>query len=216
MALHTHTDNLFIHNYKTKIPQDTCRIKPWNDPWYYVFLLSPGSSGRNTKQELAPPSRLPRWANPAWTVEPHQPILSSYFPVCQVPGKHAWPLLTVIPQSIPHHTVSKYSVCPCFKTFKLDYIFAGANAYSLVPAAPSAPWLITAASSTSARPALKESSFLITNPLSVSDVSCLEATFLHGWPCTHKAMRDVSRLVQAMPTSLSDGTGLNLLVHVSL
>lgn len=71
-----------------------------------------------------------------------KPVPSSYFSISPVPRKYTWPLLTVIPQSIPHYTVPKYSVCPHFKTFKLDYVFPGANAYSLMPAArlPSDWW----------------------------------------------------------------------------
>lgn len=67
------------------------------------------------------------------------PILSSYFPISQAPRKHSWPLLTAVPQYIPYCTVSKYSACPCFKTFKLAYIIFVANAYSLMPAALSPP-----------------------------------------------------------------------------
>lgn len=100
----THTQNSFIHNYRTKIPQDTCRIKRWNDPWYYVFLLSPGSSERYTKQELAPPSWLPHQANPAC-----KPILSSSFPLYGVLRKCIWPLLAVIPPSIPHYSLKVLS-----------------------------------------------------------------------------------------------------------
>lgn len=81
MTAHTHTQNSFIYNYRTKIPQDTCRMKYWNDPWYYVFLLSSGSSETNTKQELAPPCWLPHEANPAWKVEPCQPISPSLLPI---------------------------------------------------------------------------------------------------------------------------------------
>lgn len=209
-AVHTHTE--LTHNYKTKIPQDTCRIKPWNDPWYYVFLLNPCSSARNTKQELAPPCWLPCWA---WTMEPCQPVspYPSCFPVSQVPRKHTWAFLAASPQPILHCALSMYLVWPCFKIFiQPDCTFPGASVCSLLPAAPPPLWL-----STSAQTDIQESSVSLHKPAQC--LSCqlhLRATLLHEWPCTHEAKRDTSRLVQAMPTGLGDGMWLSPLVGIAL
>lgn len=97
-----------------------------------------------------------------------EPILSCYFTISQFPRKHAWALPTVIPQPIPHYTVSKYLVRPCFKTLSLTTPFLGpmlpvSCLQHHLPSAwselPTLPW--------------RKALFLFTHtPPSVSDASC--------------------------------------------
>lgn len=179
----SHAENLFIHNYKAKIPQDTWYLK-----WSPVLCLPAKSRQLRGKDEAGAghsllTSMMSKSSLDHEALSACMPILSSYFLIPQVPRKHSWPLLTAITQSIPHYIVSKYLACPCFKTF--DYIILVANAYSLMPAALSPPQLFTAASSTSAQPALEESSVFSSQTHSVFQMPAASGSHPSAWVTMH-------------------------------